>query len=211
MMRSLHSLVLVSAAALLSGCISLLPEPAPAPRLFALEALPREDQTPRALDVVVAVSAPSGEGVLLGSGLVWRSGDELEFIAQTRWSTRAEDALQGMLIETFENDTGVRAALRVGEARSDYLVRWSVLDFQIEESGAGQRARFVAQANVLRTTTREVLRSTRVDTSADLSSRSASLAADALARAAREGSARIAAFAAETIAADQSSAASISR
>jgi ABC-type uncharacterized transport system auxiliary subunit len=94
---------IVPALLLLGGCISLLPEPPPPPRVFVLEAadVATRADAPR-VDAVIAVSAPTGERSILGTDLVWRTGDELAYVSQTQWSTRAEFALQSMLVETLK-------------------------------------------------------------------------------------------------------------
>ncbi|HVY83963.1 MAG TPA: ABC-type transport auxiliary lipoprotein family protein [Caulobacterales bacterium] len=199
---------LVSALAL-SGCVSLLPKPGPAPRMFVLEA----GQTQRAegaqLPVVIAISAPQGERALLGTDLVWRTGDQLAFVGQTQWAARSQDALQTMLVQTIARQGRVVAAVRAGEARADYEVRWDLLDFEIDD--ASMQARFSANVTLVNALSRRVIASQQIDAQAPVSSRSSSVAAESLTRAAREGGARIGAFAVDAIARDQASAASISR
>ncbi len=194
-------------AALLAGCISLLPAPAPPPRLYVLEAGDAAALEGVRLDAVVGVAVPTGERAILGGDLIWRAGDELSFVGQSQWSNRADAALQAMLTETLVGQGRFRAAVRAGEARGDYEIRWEVLDFEIDE--ASMSARFVADAKLLAAPGRRVVAQRIVSAEAPVSARSSSAAAQALARAAREGSARIGEFAAESV--DQASAASISR
>jgi ABC-type uncharacterized transport system auxiliary subunit len=115
-----------------------------------------------------------------------------------------------MLVETLSRQGRQRAAVRSGEARADYEIRWDVLDFEVLESGGRMNAHFTADVKLVSARTREVLAGRIVSAEAPVQDRSSSAAAQALARAAREGGARIAAFALETIEA-QPSAASISR
>jgi ABC-type uncharacterized transport system auxiliary subunit len=142
---------------------------------------------------------------------VWRNGSELAYVARAQWSGRAQDSLQSLLVETLARQGRVRAAIRLGEARTDYDLRWDIVDFEIVEDSDGLVARFAADAKVLRASTRDVLGARFVEVEVPVSDRSASQASDALTRAAREGGARIASFTAETIETAQSSAASISR
>lgn len=192
-------ILLLLPLAALGGCISLLPEPPPPPRIFALEAgeVARAQGAP--IDAVVSVAAPTGERAILGGDLVWRTGDEIAFVSQTQWSNRADAALQSMLVETFTRQGRVAAAAPAGEARARYEIRWEVLDFEIHE--AVMQARFVADVRVLRMPGRRVIAQEIVSAEAPVADRSASLASQALARAAREGSARIALFAADAAAA----------
>lgn len=208
MMRAL----LLASTLALSGCISLLPEPPPAPRVFVLEAGEVERLPGAPLDLVIGVSTPAGERAILGSDLIWRTGDQLAYVSQTQWSNRANEALQSMLTETLTRQGRFRAAVRSGDARSDVEVRWDILDFQVAEES--MTARFVADVKLVATTSRRILASEIVTAEAPVADRASSAAAQALARAAREGSARIGSFAAdaaETYAAAQASAASINR
>ncbi|MBY0564212.1 MAG: ABC-type transport auxiliary lipoprotein family protein [Hyphomonadaceae bacterium] len=186
----------------LGGCISILPEPPPPPRIFALE--PGEVaqvSTPR-IEGVVAVAQPTGERAILGPDLIWRDGDELAYVAQTQWSTRAESALQSILVETLARQGAFRAATRMGEGRADYEIRWDVLDFQI--AGDVMQARFAADVRVLQAPGRRILAQRIITAEAPVSDRSAGVSARALAQAARDGSAQIAAFAAEAASARES-------
>jgi ABC-type uncharacterized transport system auxiliary subunit len=201
----------IAAISILGGCVSLLPEQPPAPRLFVLEAGQVAPASGAPLDAVVGVSAPGGERAILGSDLVWRQGSELAYVARAQWSGRAQDSLQSLLVETLSRQGRVRAATRLGETRTDYDLRWDLVDFEIVERGDGIVARFVADAKVLRATTRDVLGARMVEVEIPVSDRSASEASQALTRAAQEGGARIGVFTAETIESAQSSAASITR
>ena len=118
MMRAL----LLTPALLLGGCISLLPEQPPPPRIYVLEAGEVERAEAPALAAVIGVAAPSGERSLLGGDLVWREGDELIVIDRSQWSARAETALQSMLVETLARQGRFRAATPVGEARGGRYV-----------------------------------------------------------------------------------------
>jgi len=203
---------------LLGGCISLLPEPPPPPRIFVLEAADVQRVAGTTIDGVIAVSEPGGERTLLGSDLVWRTGDELAFVAQTQWSTRSAEALQAMLVETLMRQGRFSAATRSGNGRADYEIRWDLLDFQVDD--ASMMARFVANVSVTAAPGRRIIAQEIISAEAPVSDRSSSVAAQALARAAREGGARIGMFAADAAARaeaqaaaerDQASAASINR
>lgn len=202
-------LLFLASTLALSGCISLLPEPPPPPRVFALEAGQVERLQGAPIDAVISVSSPGGERSILGPDLVWRTGDELAFIAQTQWSNRAADSLQAVLTETLVRQGRFRAAVRSGDARADYEIRWDVLDFEVQQDG--MNARFVADVKLLASPGRRIIATEIISAEAPVSDRASSAAAQALARAAREGSARIGAFAADAASADQASAASISR
>lgn len=192
---------------LLGGCITLLPDPEPTPRVFVLEAGQVAPQAGPPADAVIAVLAPTGERALLGSEISWREGDELAHVARSQWSNRADLALQSLLAETLIRQQAFTAAVRAGEARADYELRWEVLDFEVDE--ATMQARFAADVKLVALPGRRVAAQSIIETSAPVSGRSASAAAQALTSAAREAALRISGFAAAHAA--QASAASISR
>jgi ABC-type uncharacterized transport system auxiliary subunit len=205
MMRA--SALLISAA-MLSGCISLLPEPPPPPAVFVLEAGDVQQVEGEIVDAVIGISAPSGERAILGSDLIWRTGDQLAYVSQTQWSGRADSALQALLAETIIRQGRFRAATRSGEARAEYEIRWQVLDFEVFESD--MKAHFTAEVRLVQSPGRQIIASEIISAEAPVSDRSATVAAQALARAAREGSARIGMFAADAAAQAEAEAAASS-
>lgn len=194
MMRA--AMLALAAATMLSGCISLLPKPPPAPTLFVLEAGGVERVQGEPIDAVITVASPSGERAILGADIIWRSGDTLALVERSQWSARAQDGLQAMLVETMQRQGRFRAAAKTGEATSDYEIRWDVLDFEVLEDR--MVARFVADVRVV-APGRRIIATETVTAEAPVASRSATVASQALARAAREGSARIGLFAADAV------------
>ncbi len=191
MIRAAALLLTVS---MLGGCITLLPKPPPPPRTYVLEARNIEPLQGEPVDAVIAIAQPTGERSILGSDLIWRTGDTVAYVDQSQWSSRAADALQQILAETIISQGRFRAATRTGEARADYEIRWEVLDFEVREED--MTAHFRADVRLV-APGRRIIASRIIDTSAPVSARSSSVAAEALARAAREGSARIGEFAAD--------------
>lgn len=192
---------------LLGGCISLLPEPPPPPRVYVLEAAADvAPLPPPRLDAVLGVAPPTGERSILNVDLVWRTRDELAFVSQSQWSNRADLALQALLVDTLQRQGGFMAITRTGEARGNYEIRWEVLDFEVLEESMS--ARFAANVTLLAAPGRRVVAQQLIETSAPVADRSSSAAARALASAAREGSARIGVFA---VSAAQANAASMRR
>jgi ABC-type uncharacterized transport system auxiliary subunit len=188
---------LLLAASMLGGCISLLPKPPPPPRTYVLEAQNVQALSGEPIDAVIAIAQPTGERSILGADLIWRTGDTIAYVDRSQWSNRGADALQQILAETIIRQGRFRASTRSGEARADYEIRWEVLDFEVREED--MTAHFRADVRLVEQG-RRIVASQLIDTSAPVSARSSSVAADALARAAREGSARIGEFAANAAA-----------
>jgi ABC-type uncharacterized transport system auxiliary subunit len=184
----------------LGGCISLLPEPPPPPRVFVLESADVAPLSQR-IDATIAVAQPTGERTIMGTDVIWRTGDELAYVAQTQWSARSEFALQNMLIHTLARQGAFNSATRAGESRAQYEVRWDVLDFEVQEGS--MQARFVADVRIVASPGRRIIAQRVIEAEAPVSDRSSSIATQALARAAREGAARIGVFAADAALADQ--------
>lgn len=193
----IRAATLLVAASMVSGCISLLPEPPPPPRTYVLEARGVEPARGEPVDAVIAIAQPTGERSILGFDLIWRTGDTIAYVDQSQWSNRAADALQQILAETIANQGRFRASTRTGEARADFEIRWEVLDFEVREED--MTAHFRADVRLV-APGRRIVASRIIDTTAPVGARSSSVAADALARAAREGSARIGEFAADAAA-----------
>ncbi|MDX2276376.1 MAG: ABC-type transport auxiliary lipoprotein family protein [Hyphomonadaceae bacterium] len=194
MMRAM----LLTSVLALSACVSILPEAPPAPTLFVLEADAVTQAQGAVIDRVISVARPSGERTLLGSDLVWRTGDQVAFVAGARWTGDADALLQTVLVQTLAQQQRFRAAVRAGDAIADYQVRWTVQNFEAVESG--MTARFVADVTLV-ASGRQVVATERVVAEAPVAERSPQAAAQALTRAAREGGARIALFAADAAAA----------
>ncbi|WP_395645655.1 ABC-type transport auxiliary lipoprotein family protein [Terricaulis sp.] len=198
----------IAAAALLGGCVSLLPKPPPPPTLFVMEAGAVERAQGDPIDAVITVAAPGGERAILGADLIWRQGDTLAYVDRAQWSARAQDGLQAMVVETLERQGRFRAAAKAGDAAGEYEIRWDVLDFEVLEDR--MVARFVADVRLM-APGRRIIASEMVTAEAPVSSRSATVASQALARAAREGSARIGLFAADAAAQARAQAAATSQ
>ncbi|MBX3510951.1 MAG: membrane integrity-associated transporter subunit PqiC [Hyphomonadaceae bacterium] len=189
---------LLASLTLLGGCISLLPEPPPAPRTFALQAGDVAALQGQRIDAVIGVTAPGGSRAVLAADVIWRTGDELAYVAQTQWADHAADALQSMLVETLARQGRFAGATVAGEARAGYEIRWEVTNFEID--GDAMQARFRADVRVLASPGRRLIAQEVITAEAPVASRSATEASQALTRAAREGSARIGVFAADAAA-----------
>jgi ABC-type uncharacterized transport system auxiliary subunit len=190
---------LILAAALgLGGCITLLPKQPPPPRTFMLSAGDVARADGAAVDAVAAVARPTGEPALLGTDMVWSTGDEIAYVAHTQWSGHADDALRALLVETLSRQGRFSGAAPSGEINAQYEIRWAVLSFQIDN--ASMTARFAADVRITKAPGRQIVAQQIISAEALVADRSQAVAAAALTQAARQGCARIAAFAADAAA-----------
>ncbi|HRO02880.1 MAG TPA: ABC-type transport auxiliary lipoprotein family protein, partial [Terricaulis sp.] len=164
---------------LLGGCISLLPDPPPPPRVFSLDIGAVERASAARIDATIGIANPDGERVILGADMIWRTGQEIAYVAGTQWSGRADDLLQSALIETMSRQGRFAGVTRSGEARTQFDVRWEVRDFEID--GNAMQARFAADVRIMASPGRRLIAQETITASAPVSDRSASVAADALA------------------------------
>lgn len=193
------SLLAIAASITLGGCVSLFPDPPPPPAIYPLEAGDVAPLDAPRLDLVATVAMPSGPRMLLDDGIVWRENGVLAYMGGASWPGQAPELLQAMLAQTITQQGVLAAGVRQGEgARGDVEVRWDLIAFEVVEDGATLEARFAAHVRIMQVgAPRMMLHSEIVDVREPLASRSGSAAANALARAARQGSARIAEMTAE--------------
>jgi ABC-type uncharacterized transport system auxiliary subunit len=195
----------------LGGCVSLLPQAPPAPRLFTIA--PDQGLAPAAAlgDVVIAVARPNAPRSLSGRDIAWRRGAELAFIDNAAWDGSAPELLHSLLIDTLDRRAGARAIVRVADgSRADFEIRWELVRFEIEETDRVQSARIELTARLLGADARDVRATRRFVAQAPLADRSTSDAAEGLGAVARDAMAQIADWLDDAVPA-QASAASSSR
>lgn len=199
----------LAAAMLLSGCVSLLPDPPPPSTIYTLRAgaVERAGGEPKA--VVIAVAQPTSPRSVGGADIVWRQGSAIAFMEQAAWDGAAPDLLQDLVIDVMDRRGRVRAVVRAGGGvRSDAEVRWDVSTFEVVESDGRIEARMETSAQIVDLRTRTVLAATRLNETAPISQRSGRAAAAALERVATAAAIRIADWTADQV---QPSAASTSK
>jgi cholesterol transport system auxiliary component len=194
---SMKSILAPLAAILLSACVSLLPDPPPAPYIYTMRVGAVEPSTTPAHPLVIVVGAPAAQRMTAGSDIVWRQGAEIAVMERTAWDDAAPDLLQTMLTETLSRRGAFRAAIRGGSgARGDVDLRWDLLAFEVVE-GDGIEAVFSATVRLVDARSRNVIDTRRFDTRAPIANRSGREAVAALERAARDACLQITDWAAE--------------
>lgn len=204
-MSAMRFIPIALSALALSACVKLLPDPPAPPRLYPLEAGEVARVEGEHVAAVAGVAEPEGPQALIGDSIVWRNDGTIAFMSNAAWPGRAADLLQAMLAETITRqgllDAGV--SNRGAGVRNDVEVRWDLSAFDIDESGGGLEARFIAHVRVVSTRDRKLLKAEIVEERERFADRSGREAVNALARAARRGCARIALMTAEAARAAQ--------
>lgn len=184
-------------AVLVSGCVSLLPEPPPAPQIYPLRAAVTPTQG-TAAPLVIAVGRPNAVQALAVLDVVWVRDGQIGYMERAVWSARMPEALQMLLAETISAQNLAAAAIRVGEGpRADYEVRWDVHAFQVEETAGRIEARLDVSARLMESGTRRIVSARPLRLAAPITDRSASVAVSALQRLAAEGAAELGQWAAQ--------------
>lgn len=210
-MTALRFTVMILAASMASGCVSLLPTPAAAPRLYVIETGP-QTRAAAPLPVVVSVARPVTPQALAGRDIAWRRGVELAYLDSAAWEGDAPAMLHRLLVDALDRQNLARAVIRVADGSlADFELRWEVLRFEVMEDASNrQRAVVEVSARLVSAQSRTVVEATRLVHETTLPSRSARDAASALADSANAVAADLGAWARAVMSA-QLSAASTSR
>ncbi len=198
-MSRVLALSLLLPTLLLGGCsVSLFGKPPPTPYVYALDVGEVQRLSGDPIDAVVVVSLPRGDATILGSELMIRNSNEYKVIGQSLWSSPADTSLQTVAAQTITRQGRFRSGVATGGASANYEVRWDVLSFNVEEEGTRWTARFVADVRIV-DAGRNILATETVNKSVEITEHRSSVVAQALASAARQGSARIGEIAAQAI------------
>ncbi len=77
---------------------------------------------------VVSVAPPLGQRHSRRD-LIWRTGDSMAYVSQSQWIGRAQERLQHCWCKRWRAKAASAPPLRVGDAQSNYEVRWDVTRF----------------------------------------------------------------------------------
>lgn len=120
-------------AALLAACGSLLPS-APSVQLYTLTPKSTFDQSIAPVSWQLTIEEPLGAGGLNTMRIAVRpTPTRLEYFAGARWTERAPQMVQTLLVESFENSGKIVAVGRQAVGlRSDYGLQVEMREFQAE-------------------------------------------------------------------------------
>lgn len=181
----------------LGGCVSVLPTPIIPSALISLPA-ERAVAPADALQADVAVFFPEASRAFSGADIAVRESQELIYLSDVRWADTAPALLQGAVVNSLTKADGPgRAAPGQMGARTDYDLRWRVIDMSV--SKANGLVRIEVQASILDSGSRRMIAQQTFSTEGSPSDGSARARAAALALAAQKTADEVAAFVAKTV------------
>ncbi|MGD2134380.1 MAG: ABC-type transport auxiliary lipoprotein family protein [Maricaulaceae bacterium] len=139
-MRRSIALLAVLASAAAGGCVSVLPDTGPAPDIYRLSTGPQAATTRlqaqgaemERLDWGVTVQTPTAPRALATDRIaVVRGGEQISYAADARWSAPAPELIQASVIDAFENDGRLSAAVRPADrVPTRYELRTDMMRFE---------------------------------------------------------------------------------
>ncbi len=182
-------------AALLAGCVSVLPKPNVPLALIELPA-DRAKAPSAPLRADVGVMPPDSSRAYSGVDIAVRNQQELVYLGDVRWADSGPRVLQGAVIESLSRagGDGQVAPGQLG-ARVDYDLRWRIVDLSVSP-GAGP-VRVEVEASLVDSRNRRIVAQDRFSATGAPASGAARARAAALAIAAQTVADQVAAFVTE--------------
>ncbi|MET0545041.1 MAG: ABC-type transport auxiliary lipoprotein family protein [Caulobacterales bacterium] len=175
-------------AALSSGCLTVFPDPKPAPQIFQLE--PREHAFASAPKVewTISVARPAASRALSGADLVLREGENrVVYVEGSEWAEPVPDLMQRALTASLDRSGKIIAVTPEAGARADCELQWDLYAFDVVEHGHRFSARFEASVRLIEGRRRMIMGSTQVSSKGEAQGDTARAAAAALTQAALAG------------------------
>lgn len=198
-LRMIGGAAILAAALATGGCLSVLPEPVTPEALIALPA-DRAVSPAAPLVADVSIFPPDATAAYSGVDIAVRAEQELVYLSSVRWADAAPRLLQSAVLESLAGSGGTGSATpaQLG-ARTDYELRWRIIDFSTGPDTAMVRTE--VEASLLDGATRRVVAQQRFLSERNPAGRSARERAAALAVSAQEVADQVAAFVASSAAA----------
>lgn len=126
---------------LLSGCVSVLPEPVVPEALYRLrDSAGGAQGQPVSLPVNITVYEPDGSSLLLSRDIVFEEADgALSVVRDAQWSDPASRLLQALLLDRLFIQTPDSQGLALSDATgvlSPVDMRWQARDYMVRENEA---------------------------------------------------------------------------
>jgi cholesterol transport system auxiliary component len=183
----------LAALTMLSGCVSLFPEPEIPTGLYRLG--PVEADSRFSITNSVMVRQPEAPRILSGVQMASRDDDNaIRLIRGVEWADRVPRLMQLTVLDYLGTNGAGAAILPETGARVDYELSWRLSEFSLQ----GNTALAVAELTLLDGRTRKPLRQMTVTSRQQATSRTAENRAQALAEAGRDLARQAAGFIAQT-------------
>lgn len=126
----LTSTLLIGTTLILSGCVSLLPDPAPADVIYRMSASNEGvPQSPTAK--VVRIDRPRAASVFQGQDVVVSpDGRRLARAAQAKWAEAIPDMVQNSFVDVLAERSGLVGVIPSSGARTDTRVHLTIKSFE---------------------------------------------------------------------------------
>lgn len=133
--RSFAALTLL----VLTGCGSILPQPAPPPALYRLTPADGFPAPARVIPLQLAIDAPTAEAALDTTRIALsRSATTLDYFAASAWTDRLTTMVQALLVETLNNAHRLAAVgPQAGALRADVVLVTELRHFEAVYGSAG--------------------------------------------------------------------------
>lgn len=129
-MRLTRTLLSGIALLALSGCVSLLPDPAPADVVYRLSAS-NEGVAQSAGAKVIRIDRPRAASVFQGQDVVVSpDGRRLASAAQARWAESIPDMIQNSFVDVLAERAGLVGVIPSSGARTDTRVHLTIKSFE---------------------------------------------------------------------------------
>lgn len=138
--KSVKLAVVISAAALLSACASIIPKPAPANTIYRLSASSQNEVVmPNADAIILRVDRPTVPRPLSGSSImVSPGGDRIVTASGAEWAEKVPDLIQGSIMDVFSSRPDIIGVLPVSGARTELRIHLNVRNFDaLYDQGEG--------------------------------------------------------------------------
>lgn len=129
-MRRMKILFVGAAALTLSGCMSLLPDPAPADTIYRLSAA--NEGVPQSPDAkVIRIDRPKAASILQGQDVIISpDGRRLASAAQAKWAESIPDMIQNSFVDILAERSGLVGVVPSSGARTDTRVHLTIKSFE---------------------------------------------------------------------------------
>lgn len=126
----LMKMLLIGTVMIMSGCVSLLPDPAPADVVYRLSASYQGvPQSPTAK--VIRIDRPRAASVFQGQDVVISpDGRRLASAAQAKWAESIPDMVQNSFVDVLAERSGLVGVIPSSGARTDTRVHLTIKSFE---------------------------------------------------------------------------------